>query len=275
MGTDGDPVVIIFGPTGVGKSKLGIELALEFGGEVISMDSMQVYTSLDILTNKVTAEEAQGIPHHLLSACPVEKQFTSLDFVAMAQRQMGEIRARGNLPIIVGGTCYYANSLFLQLDEKAISSDKVTTREATDILSFEAKVTALTDNATEIDEKTRLKKLGDLLAAVDPVAFSLVENNSKKFESYLKSYLRQHECIKTRNGRIQVRHGNALVFWITSERGALNKRIDDRAGTMVTRGLKDEISKFIETHQPQEYQSGQFAAIGLKQLRPLVDHATT
>ena len=74
---------MIFGPTGVGKSKLGIELGLEFNGEVISMDSMQVYETLDILTNKVTDEEAKNIKHHLLSIWPLEKQFTVSDFVKL------------------------------------------------------------------------------------------------------------------------------------------------------------------------------------------------
>ena len=74
---------MIFGPTGVGKSDLGICLAKEFNGEVISMDSMQVYSSLDILTNKVTEAESRGVPHHLMSIIPPTDQFTTRDFDAV------------------------------------------------------------------------------------------------------------------------------------------------------------------------------------------------
>ena len=104
-----DRLVVIFGPTGVGKSQLGIELALKFNGEVISMDSMQVYKGLDILTNKVTKEEAKGVKHHLISDFPLSKQFNANNFVAEAEEKITAIRKRGKLPIIVGKvriSCY-------------------------------------------------------------------------------------------------------------------------------------------------------------------------
>ena len=80
-----NPLIIIFGPTGVGKSQLAIELAHKFDGEVISMDSMQVYDELDILTNKVTPEEARDIPHHLMSLIGPNDQFTAFDFVRLTE----------------------------------------------------------------------------------------------------------------------------------------------------------------------------------------------
>ena len=95
-------VVFVIGPTGVGKSKLGIEIAKRFDGEVISMDSMQVYKSLDILTNKVTDEEAEGIPHHMLSIIDPDQQFDVTQFVTKCDKLVQEIHARGKLPIIVG-----------------------------------------------------------------------------------------------------------------------------------------------------------------------------
>ena len=79
-----DKIVIVIGPTAVGKTKLGVELAKEINGEIISMDSMQVYTELDILTNKVTTEEAQNVPHHLISEVDCEHQFNANQFVARA-----------------------------------------------------------------------------------------------------------------------------------------------------------------------------------------------
>ena len=95
-------VIFVIGPTGVGKSKLGIEIAKRFDGEVISMDSMQVYKSLDILTNKVTDEEAEGIPHHMLSIVDPEQQFDVTQFVTKCDKLVQDIYGRGKLPIIVG-----------------------------------------------------------------------------------------------------------------------------------------------------------------------------
>ena len=97
-----DRLIVIFGPTGVGKSQLGIELAVKFNGEIISMDSMQVYKGLDILTNKVTAEEAKGVKHHLISEVPLGNQFNANNFVSTTEGKIQEIRSRGKVPIIVG-----------------------------------------------------------------------------------------------------------------------------------------------------------------------------
>ena len=97
-----DRLIVIFGPTGVGKSQLGIELAVKFNGEVISMDSMQVYKGLDILTNKVTVEEAKGVKHHLISEVPLGHQFNANDFVSTTEGKIQEIRNRGKVPIFVG-----------------------------------------------------------------------------------------------------------------------------------------------------------------------------
>lgn len=97
-----DRLIVIFGPTGVGKSQLGIELAIKFNGEIISMDSMQVYKGLDILTNKVTDEETRGVKHHLISEIPLDHQFNANNFVSRTEEKIEEIRSRGKVPIIVG-----------------------------------------------------------------------------------------------------------------------------------------------------------------------------
>ena len=99
---DQSKVVFVIGPTAVGKSKLGIEIAKRFNGEVISMDSMQVYKSLDILTNKVTKEETEGIPHHMLSMVEPTDQFDVTQFVTKCDELVENIQSRGKLPIIVG-----------------------------------------------------------------------------------------------------------------------------------------------------------------------------
>jgi tRNA dimethylallyltransferase len=140
---------MIFGPTGVGKSKLGIEIAKKYNGEIISMDSMQVYNELDILTNKVTTEEAEGIPHHLLSIQSVEDQFTVRDFLREADKLIADIRERGKLPLLVGGTTYYAFSFFLRSGDGSVSKNE--------------EILEQIESLTSLDEAERQSELGNLL----------------------------------------------------------------------------------------------------------------
>ena len=105
------PVLAVVGPTATGKTALGVRLALALGGEIISADSMQVYKGLDVGTAKVTPEEARGVPHHCVDILPPEAPFSVADFTALAGQRIGEIAARGRLPILVGGTGLYVQSL--------------------------------------------------------------------------------------------------------------------------------------------------------------------
>ena len=104
-------LIVIIGPTAVGKSALGIELASKYQGEIISGDSQQVYRGLDIGTAKVSPAEQALIPHHLLDVREVDQGYSAFDFVQEAQAKIQEIRARGALPILVGGTGLYLQSL--------------------------------------------------------------------------------------------------------------------------------------------------------------------
>ncbi|KAI5717043.1 hypothetical protein M8J76_016651 [Diaphorina citri] len=114
------PIFVILGSTGTGKSKLGIEIAKKFNGEIISADSMQVYKGLDVITNKVTPEEAEGIPHHLLDFLDPNTRFTVVDYRNRALKHIDDILQRNKVPIIVGGTNYYIESLLwtILLDNK-------------------------------------------------------------------------------------------------------------------------------------------------------------
>ena len=224
---------MIFGPTGVGKSKLGIEIAKKYNGEIISMDSMQAYNELDILTNKVTTEEAEGIPHHLLSIQSVEDQFTVRDFVREADKLIADIRERGKLPILVGGTTYYAFSFFLRSGDGSVSKNE--------------EIMEQIESLTSLDEAERQSELGNLLKTLDPEAYKLVWNNPKKIETYLNNCA-LHETLLQRNKSSKVVNENTLVFWISCDRKVLNERIDKRADQMVTNGLIDEIKSFEEKY---------------------------
>uniref|UniRef100_A0A7E4UVE0 tRNA dimethylallyltransferase n=1 Tax=Panagrellus redivivus TaxID=6233 RepID=A0A7E4UVE0_PANRE len=106
------PLIVVGGCTGTGKSDLGIQVAKKFNGEVISADSMQIYKGLDIVTNKVTDEEMDGIPHHLMSFHdPVDSKYNITRFQEAALKVMEDIWARGKLPVIVGGTAYYVEGV--------------------------------------------------------------------------------------------------------------------------------------------------------------------
>ena len=105
------PLVVILGSTGTGKSKLAIEIGKRLGGEIISADSMQVYKGLDIITNKVTAEEQSQCPHHMIDFVSPLKEFSVVDFRNMALPLIEDIKSRGKIPIVVGGTNYYIESV--------------------------------------------------------------------------------------------------------------------------------------------------------------------
>ncbi|KAJ3206658.1 hypothetical protein HDU67_008033, partial [Dinochytrium kinnereticum] len=104
-------VVAIVGTTGVGKSNLAIELAKRFGGEVINADSMQVYRGLDIATNKVTEEEKEGVPHHLMSFVDPPEEYSVSQFEVDCVKKISDLHSRSILPILVGGTHYYIQSV--------------------------------------------------------------------------------------------------------------------------------------------------------------------
>ena len=113
-------LVVVLGSTATGKSKLGIELAKLFNGEVISADSMQVYKGLDIITNKVTQEESTQVKHHLIDVVSPNEEFTVVDFKKKALGVIEDLSQKGCLPVVVGGTNYFIESLLWDflIDEK-------------------------------------------------------------------------------------------------------------------------------------------------------------
>ena len=111
-----DKIIVIVGPTAVGKTALSIELAKKYDGEIINADSMQVYRGLDIGTAKVTADEADGIVHHLIDIYEPNETYTVADFQKKAREKINEITSRGKLPIVVGGTGLYVQALIYDIN---------------------------------------------------------------------------------------------------------------------------------------------------------------
>lgn len=116
METTKRPLVILTGPTAVGKTALSIELAKTIGGEIISADSMQVYRRMDIGSAKITPEEMAGVPHHLIDVLEPDQEFNVVVFQELAKRELAEIYSRGHIPIVAGGTGFYIQALLYEID---------------------------------------------------------------------------------------------------------------------------------------------------------------
>lgn len=180
-GTEIKPkIVIIMGPTGSGKSKLAIDLASYFPIEIINADSMQVYHSLDVLTNKVTLSEQKGVPHHLLGTISPNVEFTSKDFRDAAIPLIKDILLRNHLPVIVGGTNFYIQALvspFL-LDDSVDEIDGFYLRENSDVWQEH-----------EQFEQGNCDYTYDRLRALDPMAANRIHpNDHRKIRQYLEMY---------------------------------------------------------------------------------------
>lgn len=177
-------LVIITGPTGSGKSKLAVDLASHFPIEIINADSMQVYQGLDVLTNKVSLQDQQGVPHHLLGTVSPNVEFTAKEFRDSAVPLISEILSRDHIPFIVGGTNYYIQALvspFL-LDDSAEDMDE----SCFGSLSGDEPVGPDSDLARDSSSYSY-----DLLKDLDPVAANRIHpNNYRKIKQYLSLYAR-------------------------------------------------------------------------------------
>ncbi len=128
-GTEKSKILVILGPTAVGKSALGVALARRFGGEIISADSRQVYKGLDIGTGKITKKEILGIPHHLLNVANPKRQMSVSEYQKLARGKMEEILSRGKLPIIVGGTGLYIQAIVSDISFPEVPPNKILRKE--------------------------------------------------------------------------------------------------------------------------------------------------
>ena len=169
-------VVVIVGPTASGKSGLAVELAQQFDGEVISADSRQVYRGLDIGTAKITPEEMQGVPHHLLDVVEPHVTYTAADFVRDGRQAIAHISARGKLPIIAGGTFFYIDSLLGRVSYPEVPPNEALRKELEqlDTATLLEQLTAVDEaRATAIDPHNRRRliralEIADALGSIPP-----------------------------------------------------------------------------------------------------------
>ena len=216
------PLVILTGPTAVGKTALSIMLAKAIGGEIISADSMQVYRYMDIGTAKIKPEETEGVPHHLIDVLNPTEDFNVTAFQTMAKQAINEIYSRGRIPIVAGGTGFYIQSLLY------------------DISFEETEVSSYREELTAYYEAYGAHALHEELKKVDPVSYEEIhENNVKRVIRALEFYHDTGYPISEHNKAQRQKESpyNFEYFVLNDDREILYRRIEKRIDTMIEQGL--------------------------------------
>ncbi len=223
------PLVILTGPTAVGKTALSIKLAKSIGGAIISADSMQVYRHMDIGSAKVTKKEMDGVPHYLIDVLEPWEEFNVVVFQQMAKQALEEIYARGAVPVIAGGTGFYIQALLYDIDFKENPQGN----------QLRAKLEALAG-------EKGCEHLHQQLAKVDPESAQVIHShNVKRVIRALEYYQQTGEKISVHNQEERQKESPfAFVYYvITDERSRLYARIEKRVDVMLEQGLVDEVKR--------------------------------
>ncbi len=221
------PLIILTGPTAVGKTKASIGLAKALNGEIISADSMQVYQEMNIGSAKIRSEEMEGIRHYLIDVLSPEEEFHVVRFQQMAKRALDEIYAKGKIPIVVGGTGFYIQALLYDIDFTE-SNEDTTYRRELEALAKEQGADAV----------------HKLLKEVDPASAETIHaNNVKRVIRALEFYKQTGQKISEHNETERAKESpyDFCYFVLTDERSRLYERIDLRIDQMLEEGLVEEV----------------------------------
>lgn len=214
-------IICIVGPTGVGKTKLSIELAKKLNGEIINADSTQVYKGMDIATAKVKEEEKEGIPHHLFDIKEIDENYTVFDYQKDCRAKIKEIQDKNKIPIIVGGTGLYIKAALydykFQEENKIFDYSNYTNEE-------------LYNKLITIDPKTEIHK-----------------NNRKRIERALNYYQNNNDVLSSKEKTDKLLY-DVLFIGLTCDRGILYDRINKRVDIMLQNGLLEEAKKIYDTN---------------------------
>lgn len=254
---DKQKIIVVVGPTAVGKTSLGVTISEMFDGEVISGDSLQVYKELDIGTAKVTKEEAKGVKHHLIDIKNKEETYSAFDFQQSAKRLLKDMKKRDKLPVIVGGTGLYVQSLLFDFDLGA-------KEDAPEVLISRKKWTELADNLSAEELWNELKNL-------DPEAAENIHMNNQK------RVIRALEVIETTGKSITKQQTSSIIdlssspydvllIGLTTDRKLLYDRINTRVDSMMEVGLLEEANMVYSIRTAQAAQG-----IGYKEFFPYFD----
>lgn len=242
-------VIFVVGPTAVGKTDTAIHLAKTLKGEIISADSMQIYRYMDIGTAKPTLEEREGIPHYLMDCVDPDTPFTVADFQREAMELIRAITARGNVPIVAGGTGLYVHSLLYEMDFTSSSANQ--------------------SLRLELEEEARTKgplSLHERLQALDPEAAKRIHpNNVKRVIRALEVNLEGGETMGdfrqnlTPNPEI-----SPYLIGLTRDRESLYERINQRVEIMLNQGLVAEVQRLLDMGYPENLVA--FQGLGYKEI---------
>ena len=251
-------VIVICGPTASGKTTLSIQLAQKINGEIISSDSMQIYKDMNIGTAKPDQQEMQGIKHYLLDFVEPNQRYSVADYKKDAENAIEDILQKGKVPIIVGGTGLYVDSLIYGIEYPNIEFDENYRKE------LERRV-----------EKEGLEKLYEKAKKIDPQAMKKISrNDQKRILRVLEIY---NATGKTKTEQEEISRKNEVkydynVFAINIERTILYERINKRVDMMIEQGLIEEVRKLIEKYP--EFPTA-MQAIGYKEIVQYFDGKIT
>lgn len=245
------PVIAVVGPTASGKTALSIAIAKAYGGEIVSADSMQIYKGMDIATAKPDLAERDGIPHHLMDFLNPEEPFSVSDYVRLANQAIDGIHSRGRIPVLVGGTGLYVDSL--------IENITFTETETDPLLREQLRLRAAEEGGESLLAE---------LAEFDPsYAATLHPNNINRIirgiEIYRTTGMTMSEH-RVRSRQVPSRFFPCLIGLNYTDRKLLYQRIDQRVDLMVERGLLQEAQAVLR----QDYLKTAVQAIGYKELKP-------
>ncbi len=249
------PLIVIEGPTAVGKSDIAVKLAKTIGGEIISADSMQVYRGMDIGTGKIKPEEMSGIRHYMIDVTDPGDEYDISRYTAAAKEALFEIYKKGMYPIIAGGTGFYIQALVKDIDFSKGSPEESYRREL-----------------EEYAEKNGAASLHEMLADVDrDSADAIHQNNIKKVIRALEYYRETGEPLSEKNRRDREKESpyDVLEFFINEDRKVLYRKIEKRVDGMLSEGLVSEVDRLREQGLRKECVSMQ--GLGYKEIIEYLD----
>lgn len=258
MTAEKNGIVIVCGPTASGKSSLALKIAENFGGEIISADSMQIYRRLDVGTAKPTPEERARVPHHLIDIAEPYENYSVARFVRDANAAIGEVLAKGALPVVCGGTGLYIEALIHPTDYSEETEEDDGLRERLSALDAHS--------------------LWTLLNGIDPESAAKThENNKKRVVRALEIYYLTGKT-KTETDKLQKKYepDHDVLTLITGfgDRGELYRRIDERIDAMIREGLVTETERALAANDLVPGTTA-YQAIGYKELFPYVNGTAT
>lgn len=243
-------LIFISGPTAVGKTEISVKLAQEVGGEILSMDSMQIYRGMNVGTAKVREEEMGKIPHHLLDLVSPGERFTAHDYQKIAYEKIDQILSRGHKPIFVGGTGLYLDAILHDFHFGHINIDPELRRKL-----------------GRAYDKDQGKGLFNSLKKVDPKTAEILHpSNRKRILRAMEVYLSTGKSLSDwKKEEKKEEKYEALIFVLTDDREKLYERINQRVLQMMEEGLVEENQRLLKEGMPVDSQAA--LAIGYRQVQ--------